>query len=861
MSRAAWSLSVLMLLGGMIGGWCAPAPADPEKVPLFPAEEPINELKPLLKTRTAYFPNCDAGGRYLIFNSYLNGFIKGDNNKFVDLFAYDLQTDEITKVTLSSTGEQTNNHTFEGRLSADGRYAVFGTIATNLVPGDSNKVSDIFLRDRTTGTTTRISVGTDGRQADYSNHSTAINADGRYIVFTSQAHNLGGPEISNFKVYLRDQQTGEVTYVGRGNGGVRISADGNVVLFGCSFGEEVGLYIYHRKTKATTRVDVALDGGEPDMEHVGIYDLSADGRYIVFASNATNLVPGDTNDNTDIFLHDTVKMTTRRINVSNDGIQADEDSGLIIDGKERMPGLAISGDGRWVVYTSKATNLVPDDADKVTDVFLYDVPSQTTTCLSVDATGHPSGGMQPCINGDGSYIFFLKAPNEGPFHERCLHALIRKPLPAVTVPVSIKRELPNYERIAAITGGEAGGGITALAMSEDGRYVAFSSNAKNLAPGDNNEAADVFVRDRQLKLTVRASMGLNGKQADRASGDKGLCFSGNGRYLAYSSAATNLVVGDSNFRDDIFLCDIQTGKTRRVSVGGKGEQANGMSRSPALTRDGRYLAFTSAADNLVAGDTNESWDIFVSDWQTGKLLRVSTAADGAQADDDSTFPSISADGRYIAFVSAATNLTAGDANGKRDIFLHDLKTHAVTRVSVSSTGAEADGDSTAPVVSADGRYVLFVSAATNLVEGDTNEKPDVFLRDCQTGATVRISTASGGVEANGTSGFCTMTPDARYITFISDAGNLVDDDTNGGPDLFLYDRDKKKLRCLSLTPAGKTAVVLGITPSINIDGKYLLLVSDTPLTPGAKDQGRSIYFCDQQPKPAVANTTPKGPGK
>ncbi|MHB9133485.1 MAG: hypothetical protein ACYDBB_20665 [Armatimonadota bacterium] len=831
MSRTAWSLVMVLFFGCMPGGWCAPAPQE-----LFPVKGPINAVKSLPRASWAFFPSCDGTGRYLIFNSMDNPNVPKDTNGFFDLIVYDLQTDELRKVTVSSKGAESDGNTFAGCLSHDGRYAVFGTVASNLVPGDTNKVSDVFLRDRKTGTTTRVSVGSTGQQTNGPSFSGDISDDGRYLAFTSQASNLGGANTTQFRIFLRDLQTGETTYVGRGHGVIHISGDGNYVLFGF-INESYGVYRYNRNTKETERVDVSTEKVEANMSPSWAYDISDDGRYVAFASQAYNLVPEDTNKKIDVFVRDMEKKTTTRVSCAADGTEGNGDSGYDVNGS--ISGLSISGDGRWVVFASTAENLVPNDTNRRGDIFVYDVLSEKLSCASIDAKGKPSGGMMPSVNDDGSYIFFL---GNG------MNVLIRKPLPPVTPPISRVPDMPGYERITCTIDGTAVNGETAaLAMSEDGRYLAFSSTANNLAPDDTNDVADVFVRDRQQKTTVRISMGLNGKQADRASGEKGLSFSGDGRYVAYTSAASNLVEKDSNFRDDIFLCDVQTGKTRRVSISVKGEQANGISRNPVLTRDGRYLAFTSAADNLVPDDTNESWDIFVSDWQTGKLLRVSTAADGAPADDDSTFPSISADGRYIAFVSAATNLAAGDANGKRDIFLHDLKTRKITRVSVSSTGTEGNGDSTAPVVSADGRYVLFVSAADNLVKGDTNEKPDVFLHDCQTGATVRISTATGGTEANGASGFCTMTPDARYIAFLSDAGNLMAKDTNGEADLFLYDREKGKLRCLSLTATGKSASVTGLTPAISVDGKYLLCVSAAVFTHDDTGKTRDIFLCTPQP--------------
>ena len=161
------------------------------------------------------------------------------------------------------------------------------------------------------------------------------------------------------------------------------------------------------------------------------------------------------------------------------------------------------------------------------------------------------------------------------------------------------------------------------------------------------------------------------------------------------------------------------GNTTRVSVASDGTQSNNSSYNPSISANGRYVAFESEATNLVRGDTNNFRDIFVHDRQTGQTTRVSVASDGTQANGHSYDPSISADGRYVAFASLANNLVSGDTNDQQDIFVHDRQTGQTTRVSVASDGTQASGHSFNPSISADGRYVAFVSSASNLVGGDT----------------------------------------------------------------------------------------------------------------------------------------------
>ena len=232
-------------------------------------------------------------------------------------------------------------------------------------------------------------------------------------------------------------------------------------------------------------------------------------------------------------------------------------------------------------------------------------------------------------------------------------------------------------------------------VSADGRYVAFRSDEFDLVPGDTNAADDVFVYDRQTGVNERVSVSSGGAQGKLYAWSQWPSLSADGRYVAFNSVAT-LVAGDTNGTTDVFVHDRQTGVTERVSVssgGAQGNQGSGYGR-PSVSADGRYVAFDSAASNLVAGDTNGTWDVFVHDRQTGVTERVSVSSGGAQGNYQSGFDAVlvSADGRYVAFWSGAS-LVAGDTNGKKDVFVHDRQTGITERVSVSSGGGQGNGDS------------------------------------------------------------------------------------------------------------------------------------------------------------------------
>jgi len=254
-----------------------------------------------------------------------------------------------------------------------------------------------------------------------------------------------------------------------------------------------------------------------------------------------------------------------------------------------------------------------------------------------------------------------------------------------------------------------------------------TSYASNLVAGDTNGEADVFLYDRQAGTLERVSVGWDGAEANRRSG--GASLSSDGRYVAFMSYAANLVPDDGNEAWDVFVRDRQGGTIERVSVASAGTEGNGDSYWPAISADGQYIAFHSCASNLVADDTNGATDVFVYDRQTGIVALVSLAADGTQGDGNSYRPAISGDGRYVAFGSEASKLVPADTNGQADVFVHDRQTGLIERVSVSEEGTEGNGWSRQASISGEGRYAAFASEASNLVEGDTNDSRDVFVCD------------------------------------------------------------------------------------------------------------------------------------
>ncbi len=413
-------------------------------------------------------------------------------------------------------------------------------------------------------------------------------------------------------------------------------------------------------------------------------------------------------------------------------------------------------------------------------------------------------------------------------------------------------------RVSVGTAGLQGNGRSeGASISADGRYVAFQSSASNLIPVDTNGATDIFVRDRLTGETSCVSVTSLGNQGNDVSYFPSI--SGDGRFVAFQSYATNLIPGDTNGFDDIFVHDRATGETTNVSVSSSGEQGNNASVGAAISLDGRYVVFKSHASNLVPGHTNGAWDIFVHDRQTGETSRVSVSSSGDQGDNGSEWPSISADGRYIAFDSYASNLVPDDTNGHVDTFVRDRQTGETSRVSVSSAGQQGNpvqgSDSEGTSISADGRYVAFVSYAAELVPGDSNGFVDVFVHDRQTGQTSLVSVASTAQQSNNWSVQPSISADGRYVAFQSYASNLAPGDTNGTWDLFVHDRVTGKTSRVSVSSSGQQQQGNGgsLRASISADGRYVVFDSHgLHLVPDDTNDSNDVFVHEIGPEITVS---------
>ncbi|RPI25866.1 MAG: hypothetical protein EHM61_13250 [Acidobacteria bacterium] len=337
-------------------------------------------------------------------------------------------------------------------------------------------------------------------------------------------------------------------------------------------------------------------------------------------------------------------------------------------------------------------------------------------------------------------------------------------------------------------------------ISADGRFVAFSSSSSNLVQGDTNGHADVFVEDTSTGQIKRVSLGPNGAQANDDCFD--VVISADGKFVAFESRATNLVSGVSDSYVRIYSCAVNTGPVKLVSVTSNGAAPDDSCFAPVISADGRFVAFESRSNKLVANyDYNSKFDVFLRDQVGGKTTLLSAISGGPAAADGAKAPSISADGRFIAFQSTSPDLVTNDTNSKEDVFVYDRQTAKISRVSISTAGAQANGSCGSPVVSSDGRAIAFTSYASNLVADDMNSTGDIFVRDLQANTTTLVSRSSSGEVGNGASGEAVISSDGRLVAFSSQATNLGPGLATGDQLVFVHDRVTSETAVLSRTLA------------------------------------------------------------
>lgn len=641
-------------------------------------------------------------------------------------------------------------------ISADGRYVLFESMAGNLVvisnpaaaSGLQPRRQQVFLRDRSAGTTTLVSSSQANNSGGNGDSFTAeISTNGQFALFVSYATNLVAGDSNNTSdVFLRN-----------------LTSNTNIL------------------------VSVRTSGGSGNGASRNAA-MTPDARYVAFVSAATNLVAGDTNGIPDVFVRDRIANTTVLASVGATAPGTSSEAPII------------TPDGRYVAFYSAATNLIPGITNKG-QIYVRDLVANTTTLASTNAAsilqslGGPSNSFcfSHQISDDGRYVAFAVGTNSFSNGYASGVVLRQDLLTGNTDLIHTNANVPYqaYEDIRSVT------------MTPDGRYVTFVANTNV-----GSAALCVLRWDAQTGNTTLISGRTN-----NTVGAAALCqfpqTDASGRYVAFYCSDSGLVTNALSGVMHLYLRDAQTGTTQMLNVGTNkvGYEVN-TTTAPSLSANGQLVVFDAPDGGLVTSDNNGANDVFARTWGAATTELISSrhaslpALTGRSSSGSSLLPfQTSGNGRFVVFTADGDDVVASDTNGLRDVVVRDLFLGNSILVSAATNGFSANGHSYDPVISDSGRYVAFASCATNIVFGDANGLPDVFLYDLQTGVRSLVSVKTNANTA-GTSEKPYVSPDGRYVFFSSDARNLVTATSTG---INLYQRDMQTGITVALTLGGITS--------------------------------------------------------
>jgi hypothetical protein len=647
----------------------------------------------------------------------------------------------VVRVSLANDGSPANSNSGSPDLSDDGRYLVFTSFADNLVAGDTNGFPDIFLRDLSCATTVRVSVASNGTEANNQSFAPALSSvtsGTLFVAYASDATNLVADDIN---------QTRDIFVTA-----INVSS--------CS-----------PAPVSTVRASVASDGIESDALSQ-LPSISADGLVVTYQSNATNLAEADTNELTDVFLT-TLSFAgsllsvadTRRVNLfqarlavgvpnttadifsdttigsSALALAIDQHVGRvvqIVEGTGQNQVREITGNDATTFTVSPAWDPVPDDTSIFRVIaredFTAEIASSTTagnSALTMTDDEHVSRNRRVVIGTVAADIFsettignsaFLLTENEhvdrlvqivGGTGEGQNRRIIANDNTTFTVSPAwdlVPDDTSTFQvvsSVASIVEIVSGTGAGQLRLITDNTATTFTIDPAWNPPPDTSSAFRVLQQGNAGTFRAR--------------------LSADGALVAFDTASA-FEEEDTNIVSDVFVHESAADQTSRVSVDSNGALSNGSSRVGSFSADGGLLVFESLANNLVQDDANAQPDLFVRDLAAGETTRVSLANNGDEADNSSDVAApLSGGGRLVAFASSASNLVSGDRNQVRDVFLRDRQTDETRRLSLALGGTNPNAESIDPAISLDGTAVVFASAATNLVPNDDNGARDVFL--------------------------------------------------------------------------------------------------------------------------------------
>ncbi|MDB6023892.1 MAG: hypothetical protein JWM68_115 [Verrucomicrobiales bacterium] len=779
-------------------------------------------------------------GNLVLFESTAGDLVSNDTNLVGDIFLRNLTDQTTTRVSVSTTGGNANGASRNACMSADGRYVAFVSAASNLVAGDTNGIPDIFVRDLQANTTVLASADATAFGISSSSESPEISADGRYVAFYSTATNLIPNASISGHIYLRDLVTSTTilasTYASTALNAVlnttsaisynhALSADGKFVVYETSRAagtRNPGIILrYHIEDGTTDIVHTnAFVSFNTAYDNIRTLDISPDGRFTTFLAN-TN---GNTGTTRCVQLWDGATST---LTLASGDLSNSVPAGTTCE----WPTLDASG--RYVLFANSGSVLTATAGS----IYVRDVQLGTTTAINVNDTNAITFNITsiiPRLSGNGQ-LAIAGCADQGAFGST-------QNIFAFDLQTNGTEMISCHAPASFSETGNGASFLSAWGVSDTGRYVAFSSFAKNLVANDTNSNRDVLVRDLASGTNDLVSIGLNGVGANGMSTEAAI--SPDGRYVAFTSTATNLSSKDVNGRLDVFVADRQTRSVTLGSIATTGTASGtGQSYSPRIGGAGKYLLFNSTAANVAAGSFSGSVNLFLRNLLTSNTIALTTT--GVLSSD------MTPDGRYIVFIATGNVLYVWDTqianriytnttpsiltaaispDGARIAFNTATQLYVSSRQTNSTWVVSTIGTSTSrPMMkfSADSRFLAYSTAASqSLPLTDSNGASDVFLYDFSSLTKTGISRAfNNAAMANAASDQPAISADGRFVVFRSSATNLVMGVTNGLSQFFLYDRVLATNTLLTANSVGTGGNSLSLLPVFSGDGRTIICSS------------------------------------
>jgi Tol biopolymer transport system component len=726
--------------------------------------------------------------------------------------------------------------------SADGRFTVFTSDADDL--GVSGPDYHVFVRDDQTGAVTVLDrAGPGGPIANNRAYGASISADGTKACFVSNATNLVGG-VGGQHAYVVSIATGAIVAVDRSTGGTVgnsyasgcvLDADGNTAAFESGShnlvaGVTTGYHVYVRHLDANTTQLVDSYQGTPSDGGALAPSIDAAGATVAFETYSTNLngPGGDQNFNADVYAR--ALGAAQPVLVS----RATMAGGAIGDGDSRAA--SISADGTLVAFSSTATNLGDGDTDANRDIHLRNLVAATTTLVSraEGANGAKGNGRSylPTIAGDGSAVAFTSdSTNLGVDPGRNEEGSNAFPY----LRVLNAGHTVALGRASGAAGAISQGSYDKLALDHHATNVVFTSSNTGLDPLAGGVFGEVFQRHLadgfETRLISRPSDASGRPAAIGAVDNTARAISADGRFVVFTTTAP---LGGPSGTRMVYVRDVLLGTTRLVSRadGVDGPAANMESIDGSISADGTKVAFTSFASNLPGGDGVHA-QTYVRDLVTGTTTLASAGPSGA-GDGYSSGGALSQDGTKVAFSSSSGNLVAGDANGHVDVFVHDLSAGTIVIASLTSTGAQVDGESYTPMISADGTRIGFTTSAQHVVPDEADGSRHLYVRDLAAGTTTQVDRKADGSPSDSPADRVSMSADGNRFLFTSYAKLTPDSATTS--DAYLRDMAAGTTTAVAIGPGGERPAVQVFPGDISLDGTKVMFGTDTG-TFGGGDPG------------------------